>query len=180
MSDIRLNIDSHFNEDSLSKGVYLVIIHALRIPPHIGIIAGGAYHSLTIKGQEINQSIAVLIKNTRIRKIPSVFLKVKPHDTFSTDYLKEHFITNVQQFPIVNIGVATCISPVKSFFEEAFGVSMADVNYIYELIPRLIERGLIENISALFVDENTYCLPTYSAQEVNGRIEQVRTEYNIA
>lgn len=180
MISSELNIQKGFSDEALFKGVHIAIIHATRIPPHIGIIADNHYHSLTIKGQEINQSVTALIKNTRIRKIPSLFLKVKPHSTFSNEYLKEHFITNVQQFPIVNIGIATCLSPVKLFFEEVYNVPLNDVNFIYELIPRLIEQGLIESAGGLFIDEENYQLPVYSAEEVNGCIEQVRTEFKIA
>ena len=172
----KLNINKPFSEEDLQKGLYIAVIHATRIPPHIGIIADKHYNSLTIKGQTINTSVTALIKNSVIRKIPSLFIKIKPHPTFSELYLKEHFITNVQQFQRVDTGVATCLSPIKLFFEEVYDVSMNDVNYLYELLPKLHAEGLIEHTTALHLDEN-YQLPVYTSAEINAGIDQVRSEF---
>jgi len=172
----QLNINNQFNKEELLKGLHIAILHATRIPPHIGLIVDKHYHSLTIKGQDINTSVNALIKNSQIRKIPSLFIKIKPHSTFSELYLKEHFITNIQQFQRVDKNVATCLSPIKLFFDEVFDVSMKDINYLYELLPKLESEGLIEQTAALFVDEN-YQLPFYTNTEINAGIEQVRTEY---
>lgn len=174
----KIKIDKSFDEHDLSKGLFIAVIHATRIPPHIGMIADKSYHSLSIKGQDINTPIAALIKNSSIRKIPTLFIKLKSHPAFSSIYLREHFITNVQQFERVDIGVATCLSPIKLFFEEVYGVSMKKVNYLYELLPVLESEGLIESISSIHVDEKTYHLPVYTNKEINAGIELVRKEFN--
>ena len=168
----QLTINKQFNENDLLKGVYIAVIHATRTPPHIGLIINGKYNSLTIKGQDIDVSVAALIKNTTQRQIPSLFIKIRPHSTFSDTYLKEHFITNIQQFPKVAVAMATCLSPVKLFFEEVYNVSMDTINYLFELIPRLDSEGLVESVSALFVDEKKYQLPVYTSAEINEGIEQ--------
>lgn len=173
----KIKFNNLFDEKELSKGLYIAVIHATRVPPHIGMIADNSYHSLSIKGQDVNIPIVALIKNSAIRKIPSLFVKIKSHPTFSDVYLREHFITNVQQFERVDIGVATCLSPIKLFFEEVYNVSMKDVNYLYELLPLLESKGLLESVSALNVDEKNYQLPIYTNKEINAGIEEVRKEY---
>lgn len=169
-----ISISRTFTETHLLKGVYIAVIHATRIPPHIGLIISGKYHSLTVKGQDINTSVEALIKNTVQRKIPSLFIKIKTHPTFSESYLKEHFITNVQQFPKVDIGVATCLSPIKLFFNETYNVRVENINYLFELVPALSAENLIENTMALFVDEKRYQLPEYSEEEINRGIMEVK------
>lgn len=169
-----LSISKTFNEAHLLKGVYIAVIHATRIPPHIGLIICGKYHSLTVKGQDINTSVEALIKNTVQRKIPSLFIKIKAHPTFSEAYLKEHFITNIQQFPKVDVGAATCLSPVKLFFNETYNVRVENINYLFELIPALYAENLIEHTTALFVDEKNYQLPEYSVKEINRGIMEVK------
>jgi hypothetical protein len=171
-----VSIQEPFNEKELMKGVYITVIHATRIPPHIGLIVDGKYHSLSIKGQDINTSVNVLVKNSSIRKIPSLFIKVKPHNTYSESYLSEHFITNVQQFPRVDVGVATCLSPLKLFFEEVYDIPMQQVNYLYELLPLLQSAELLEHSIGLFIDP-TYQLPVYTEKEIHAGIKQVRTEF---
>lgn len=173
----QLSINKQFNENDLLKGIYIAVIHATRIPPHIGLIIDGKYHSLTIKGQDINIAVNTLIKNSNQRKISSLFIKIRPHRTFSETYLKDYFITNIQLFPRVDIGVATCLSPIKLFFEEVYNVPMTDINYLFELVPRLSSEGLIENSTALFIDETKYQLPVYTNTEINAGIEQVRTTF---
>jgi hypothetical protein len=175
-SPYKININKPFSENNLQKGLYIAVIHATRIPPHIGIIADKHYNSLTIKGQNINTSVSALIKNSVIRKIPSLFIKIKPHNTLSEQYLKEHFITNVQQFQRVDTGIATCLSPIKLFFEETYDVSMNNINYLYELLPKLHSEELIEDASSLFIDED-YQLPVYTSAEINAGIDQVRNEF---
>lgn len=173
----KIKIDKEFDEQELSKGIFIAVIHATRIPPHIGMIIDKSYHSLSVKGQDINIPIAALIKNSTIRKIPSLFIKVKSHPTFSDIYLREHFITNVQQFERVDVGIATCLSPIKLFFEEAYGVSMKDINYLYELLPLLESKDLIESFSALNLDKKNYQLPFYTNKEINAGIDEVRKEF---
>lgn len=167
---------SNSNEEKL-KGLFIAVVHATRIPPHIGIIANEKYHSLSVKGQNINTPVNSLIKTSVVRKIPTLFIRIKPHPTFSEVYLGEHFITNVQQFKRVDAGVATCLTPIRSFFEEVYYLSMKDVNYLYELLPALDSKGLIESITSLNIDEKNYQLPFYTNNEINAGIEQVRKEY---
>lgn len=172
----KLNFNNQFSEGDLLKGLYIVLIHATRTPPHIGIIADKKYHSLTIKGHELNIPVEVLIRSITQRKIPSLFLKIKKHPIFSFNYLNEHFVSNVRQFPIVDIGIATCLSPIKLFFDEVYNVPMNNVNYLYELLPLLESEGLIESASSLFIDEKSYQLPIYSYAEINEGIENAKID----
>jgi hypothetical protein len=171
---VTFNTFKKYSEAELSNGVYIVVMHATRIPPHIGLIIDKHYHSLTIKGRDINTPIRALIKNIEQRKIPSLFIKIKPHVTFSNAYMREHFILNVQQFPKVDKDVATCLSPIKLFFDEVYDVRMQEINFLFDLLPRLFEDDLIEFTSTLFVNEANYELPVYTQQELDAEIEHAR------
>ncbi len=166
-----------FNENELLNGIYIVVLHATRVPPHIGLIIHKEYHSLTIKGHDIHIPIKALIKNVSQRKIPSLFIKIKSHTTFSNAYMQEHFILNVQQFLRVDKNIATCLSPIKLFFEEVYGVPMTSVNFLFDLLPSLQARELVEHAVSLFIDEITYTLPIYSAKKLDEEIEKVRKEF---
>jgi hypothetical protein len=167
-----------FKEEELLNGVYMVVLHATRIPPHIGLIIDNHYHSLTIKGQDMNTPIRALIKNIEQRKIPSLFIKIKPHLTFSNAYLKDHFLLNIQQFPKVDKRIATCLSPIKLFFEEVYDIPMKEINFLFDLLPALNNEELIEHCSTLFIDTNTYQLPVYTQQQLDDEIENARKEAN--
>jgi len=47
---------SNATESDLKRGVFIALLHASRIPPHIGLLADAQYHSLHVKGQELNVS----------------------------------------------------------------------------------------------------------------------------
>jgi hypothetical protein len=152
------------------------VMHATRIPPHIGLIIDKHYHSLTIKGRDINTPIRALVKNIEQRKIPSLFLKIKPHGTFSNTYMREHFILNIQEFPRVDKDVATCLSPIKLFFDEVYDVRMKEIHFLFDLLPHLFADNLVEFTSTLFVQESDYQLPVYTQQELDTEIENSRKE----
>ena len=67
-SPYTLTISDSFNQNSLNADTWLVILHCSRTPPHIGVLINGNYNSLTIKGQELNNDIKVLIKTIQQKK----------------------------------------------------------------------------------------------------------------
>lgn len=174
----KIEFNLAFNERDLLSGIFIVVLHATRTPPHIGLIIDKEYHSLSIKGQDKNVPVKALLKNIEQRKIPSLFIQIKSHPTFSEMYLKEHFIANIQQFSMVDIGIATCLSPIKLFFEEAYNAFMKDVHFLYELIPVLLSEELIVNTTSCNLDEDKYELPFYTDVEINSGIEKAKKEIN--
>ncbi len=172
----QIKIDQQVDALLLNKASYIVILHAHRVPPHIGMIIGKEYHSLTIKGHELNVSTEALMRNITQRKIASLFVEIKQHPTFSQNYLKEHFISNILNYSKVQVGHATCLSPIKDFFEENYALEKEQVNYLFELLPVLQERGLIQSCSAAFIDQKEFQLPVYSLSELNSGIDKANEE----
>lgn len=54
---------------------------------------------------------------------------------------------------------------------------MKDVNYLYQLLPLLEAEGLIESVSSMHLDEQTYQLPFYTNKEIDAGINEVRKEF---
>ena len=102
-----LNITDSFNQDLLLKDTWLVILHASRTPPHVGILIDGNYNSLTIKGHELNIDIKVLLKTIQQKKIETLFIKLKKHPVFSLDYQKEICQYYIQQYKQVQVSRST-------------------------------------------------------------------------
>jgi hypothetical protein len=164
----------------LKNGIFLVILHATRIPPHIGMLFNGAYHSLNVKGRDIGVPLEALLKNISIRKLPALFLEIKT-DALVQVALSDAFISQVKCFQRVEVGVATCLSPIKLFFEESMQLNMSAIHYLWQLIPLLQEKEMCGNAYGLFLntvpEQNSFCLPHYTMNEINKGIEQVRNEY---
>ncbi|MFI5149546.1 MAG: hypothetical protein ACHQRM_07405 [Bacteroidia bacterium] len=164
-------------EADLKRGVFIALLHASRIPPHIGLLGDGLYHSLHVKGQELNVPLQVLYKGMMLRKIPALFIEIKPHPVFSETYLTEHFSTNVQAFERVDTGKATCLSPLKLFFEENWNLDLSPVEYLYELLPMLSERNMLGKVFSFHLDPGPFRLPYYTMKEIHEGIEQYKSEY---
>lgn len=167
-----LFIDHAFDEAKLQEGVYLVILHAIRVPPHIGLIAGGHYYSLSIKGQELDVPVAALVRNVMLRKIPALFIRIGS----GKDELREEAVAAVRRFPKVEAGKSTCLSPVKLFFEKNYRMPAGDVKYIFELLPKLDAQGLTGAISSLHIAEGAFQLPFYTMDEINVGIAKAEQE----
>ncbi len=168
------------NPELLRKDVFIVLLHATRIPPHIGMLTNGFYHSLSVKGQDLDVPIDILWKGVVQRKIPSLFIKIRSLRDSTPELLSGEFKKHVRCFNRVDRGVATCLSPLKLFFAEQFGLSMEKVNYLYELLPLLESKELIGQVFGYGLDvhtESSFTLPYYTMDEILKGIEAVRIEY---
>jgi hypothetical protein len=164
----------------LHKGTWLVVLHASRIPPHIGLMIDGNYNSLTIKERELNVSSEVLFKTISQKKIEALFLKLEKHPVFSADYLLQTFQEQLNLFTSVKPNEASCLSPLKLFFEEFYAIKnnkeqlffdFADVLYQNDYITRAIGMNLPDS------NNNTFTLPHYTNKELQERIEKERSAF---
>lgn len=158
----------------LHKGLWIIILHASRIPPHIGMVIEGNYHSLSIKGAEINVSSETLLKSIHQRKIPAIAYRLIKHPVFSTEYLNECFIHQLLQSPTITEGKTSCFSPVKDFLQEFFTLNPDKVEFVYHLIPWLKANNQIAEIISFNLpsSENEFQLPKYSKDELEEGIRQ--------
>lgn len=169
-----LRIDKPADPTLLKKGIYLVLLHATRVPPHIGILTDNAYHSLTIKGRELNINKNVLLKNITLRKIPAVFIRLKKHPVFSKDHLNETFTEQLKTFEKVDGRGITCLSPIRLFFEELYAIPSEGIQLLPDLLQKLEENEFIEqtfgaNLGKL--NGNIFYLPSYNREELDKQIE---------
>ena len=175
MSRHAIHITAVYNPDKIKKGVYLVLLNANYLPPHIGLLIDNTYHSLTIKGQELNINGNVLLKNISLRKICAVFIKLKKHPVFSTNFMNETFIEQIKLFDKVS-GGNTCMSPVRLFFEEFYAIPKENVKLIFDLLTALKENDFIDSSCGTNLEttkENIFYLQTYNEIDLK---KQIATE----
>jgi hypothetical protein len=165
--------------EELLKHTWIVVLHAKRIPPHIGLLINGVYNSLTIKGHELNVSTEALLKTISQRKLQTVMVKLIQHPVFSNDYQLQVFKELVLQFPMVKQHQATCLSPVKLFLEEFYALKNQAEELLFELMQRLVDNNYIQYASTLNMEvvENGFELPTYTAMQLQERIEYERLAF---
>ncbi|MDF2449522.1 MAG: hypothetical protein K0R26_2026 [Bacteroidota bacterium] len=175
-----LQITNNSKDADLKKGSWLVILNATRTPPHVGLMFDGNYNSLTIKGHELNVDCAVLLKMIHQKKIPAVFCKLKPHPVFSTDFQREICQHYIRLFKQVKANEASCLSPIKLYFQEFYALTEMKSELLYELIERLKFNNYIAETIAQHVtvsDNYEFSLPVYSNSELQDIIQFERAQY---
>ena len=172
-------ITKTFNASQLLKNVWIVLLHANRIPPHVGLILNGSYNSLTIKGQELDINLDVILKTISQKKIETTFIKLVPHPVFSYDYQLQIFKEYIKQFKHVKALEATCLSPIKLFLQEFYALKFNTDELLFNLIERLSLNNYLEVAQSLNfnLSLNNIELPTYTTQQLNELISKERLPY---
>lgn len=168
-----------FDESALSKGLFICLLHTKRVPPHIGIVVNGLFHSLTIKGAEPDINIKALLKTIALRKIETVFLKTTSHPVYSLDHLNAVFLEILKKYPVIKGNTLTCLSPVKEFFNEYYALNSGPEDIIYSFLDHMNKNSFILEAYSLnlTLGNNAIEIPIYSQEELTNKIKDIRTEY---
>jgi len=166
-------------DTTLLKGLFICILHVKRVPPHIGIIIDGSYHSLTIKGTEPNISTTALLRTIQQQKIESAFLKITPHPVFSNDHMNSIFLETLKKYPQIRANEVTCLSPLKDFFNEFYAINSPSSDMIYDFLKRMtLNNFILEAYSLnLSLENDKMSIPVYSQEELNDKINAIRKVY---
>ena len=177
----RIKINSQIINASLNKSLWIVVLHACRIPPHVGLLFNGNYFSLNLKGVEKNIDLSVLLRTIELQNIKSVFFKVKKHPVFSVDYLKEVFENDLSNYQKVTTD-NTCFKPVKLFFEEHYLFCSQPINFLFELFSPLITNEMIEKTIALNLKEQivegNFTFNNYNAKDINDKLASIKSTHH--
>lgn len=180
-SPYTLTVSDSYNQDLLYKDTWLVILHASRTPPHIGILIDGNYNSLTIKGHELDIDIKVLMKTIQQKKIETLFIKLKKHPVFSSDYQKEICQIYIKQFYQVKANESSCLNPIKLFLQEFYAITEKNQELLFELIERLKQNQYISLTLGLNIEhkilDREFSLPMYSNDQLQEIIKIERSNY---
>lgn len=168
-----------FDLQSCLVGSWLVLLHARRIPPHVGLVINGHYNSLTVKGHELDVPVEAIYKAVQLKKIESLFIKVIDHPVFSRDYQLAVLQEMIQSYPSVKHDVATCLSPLKEFFQEFYALPLQANELLFDFITRLnanhyLEKALPINIH---LAEEGIELPFYTIKLLHEKIKNERLPF---
>ncbi len=169
----------NFEAYKLQKNLWIVLLHANRIPPHVGLIINGNYNSLTIKGHELDIDLDVLLKTISQKKIETMFIKLVHHPVFSYDYQLQIFKEYIKKFNQVKAFEASCLSPIKLFFQEFYALQLNETELLFEFMQRLQTNNYLDNVQSLnfTLPLNYIELPFYTNEQLNDVITKERLPY---
>lgn len=169
-SPYTLALTTETDETQLLRGSWLMILHASRIPPHVGMMIGGCYSSLTIKGYELNVKAEVLLQTISRKKIEALAIQLVKQPVFSEGYQREVLDLYIRQFPKVEAHRASCLSPVKLFLQEFYAIPDQPKELLFEITERLKQNHYIHKTLGFNLkeglSEGDYSLPVYSHERL--------------
>jgi len=151
------------NSDSLKEGFYLWILHADKIPPHIGCSIDGSYFSLKVNGKDTELNFQKVLSLIETKSISSVLVKI------NIDIKLEkvlHIFSNYQKAePEKN----TCLSPIAELLD-----CCDEVQQLSELLKLLETRKELDFIFGLNLAKTYQSLPEYSKIDIENRLHHLR------
>lgn len=151
--------------ESLGDGMYVVVLHADKIPPHIGVIYQSEFYSLKVHTIDYKLPITYLNEVIHRRNIATLCYEV-----CVDEYIMNNRITEV--FSNYSNGLCrnqTCLAPLNELFdvEENCDVVMDLLNY-------LAKKELVRMLFGLHLPENYQGIPFYTLDQVYSRISQLK------
>lgn len=163
-------------EEQLYEGVYLLILNARTVPPHLSLTVAGKVYGISTKGPTFDKDVNIYLNHIRKHNVESVFVKLKLPAVYSDEQMLASVRQVVKAYPRVDIGAATCLSPIKDFMSSAYQTEVHDVHLIFDLLPKLQEQGIIEGYFQMNLEgamaAGELLMKRYSVFEVNEAIHK--------
>jgi hypothetical protein len=163
-------------ETLLMQDVYLVLLYANRIPPHLAITVNGKLFTLTTKGATVDGALAPLLKLIRRNNIESIFIKLNVPALFTLDQLQDEIKKYTLAYPRVDVGIATCLNPIRDFCGSVYDEDVRKANFIFELLPKLEQKRAVGECFYMnmenYLRDNTFALRTYTMNDIYEGIRQ--------
>lgn len=174
MSDFKILDLQPLVEEQLYEGVYLLILNARTVPPHLSLTVSGKVYGISTKGPTFDKDVNIYLNHIRKHNVESVFVKLKLPAVYSDEQMLNSVRQVVKAYPRVDIGAATCLSPIKDFMNEIYSTEVHDVHLIFDLLPKLKSQNVIEGYFQMNLDEamakGELLMQRYSVFEVNEAI----------
>ena len=164
------------NDLLLQQGTYIVLVHATSRPPHLALLIDGALFSLSTKGPKLAMPLEVQLRMIHSKQIPSLFLKLETTLFFHQNQLFKAANAHTVAFSRVEVGVATCLSPIKNFCAGIFELDISRVDSIFDLLPLLFQKKLVLSSHHFYLNSHItnscFQLAAYTMEDIYNSIVQ--------
>lgn len=155
-------IDRNFSNVNLQKTL-LWILHADKIPPHIGISVDGLFFSLKVRGKDEFMPTEKLVSLINYRKISSVLIELK------LNYEISDVVNQFKHFERAVDLSSSCLVPIKELI-----VPGKKIDRLKGLLEILKEKELINGVFGLNLAESYAGIPYYTTEQIELRLEKLK------
>lgn len=157
LSHVMNNIQS-FSLERVSQGIVIWVLHADKIPPHIGISVNGLFFSLKANGKDMAAPIDNVLDVINRREI--MLLCFSLSDVLSEKVVADSF--NLYDKTIPN--KITCLNPIKNVLRHDKPTK------IVELLSLLEKEGRIFNVFGLNISNDFSGIKDYDVADIHERL----------
>ncbi len=150
-------IDS-FSQEKASTGSVLWVLHADKVPPHIGLSVNGLFYSLKANGKDTAAPISSLLEVINRRGITTLCFNLK--DDLPLDVINGVFNDYEKTIP----NQITCLNPIKELLNQN-GASK-----LIELLASLEESRRINSVTGLNIPLEFSGIKDYDVSDIHARL----------
>jgi hypothetical protein len=152
----------------LNNGLFLCVLHADKIPPHIGISINGLYYSLKAKGKDVSLPVNEVLKIVERKKIATLFIGL------TSEVSKLEIEKVFSGFDKAIAYQSSCLSPLKQIFKMDEGVQK-----LSGFLLEIEERQLINKVYELCIPSGYTQIPDYDVKEIHDRLEKLNAKTKV-
>ena len=168
---------NQFKKEYLKEGVYLILLNALNVPPHLLLVVSGKVFSITTLGPSLDEEVEKYLRLIDKQKLPTLFVKLSLPEIFTSDDLLDKVRSITSSYPRVEVGLATCLNPIKDFCSDIYAVDKNQINLVFDLLDELQIQESIEGYYHLNLEREIQrgemSMEKYSVFEVNEAIHTI-------
>ncbi len=166
-------VNEKLPETGIDDKFFLFLFRATRVPPHIGLVFKNKVYDITLVGPNLGTDAAAFISTVKKKYTKTLFIELtKPN--FTEEEIESILLSEIKKFNNVS-QENSCLSPIKAAFKQLFDIRMDEVNYIFDLIPQLHQKNIVQHVFHLNLErnlqENTFYLQTYNQNDIQQSIK---------
>jgi hypothetical protein len=161
------------SEQDFSRGAYIILFEATKIPPHLLLAVDRKIYSITDSGKQTGSPLEKLLGFVRRKNIATLFVEIKksPNDEAGNieKIVKDHFLN----YDRVIEGKVSCLFPIRDVMAEIFGDEMQKAEFIFELLPLLEKENALGKIYSLNMEiaDGEFELLTYTRDQLAASLQ---------
>ena len=148
--------------DTASKGLFIWVWHADKVPPHVGISLDGLYYSLKVSGKDEGIPHGKVLEIIFRKSIPSLLIEVQ--SAVDKQLVKMTF----ENYQCAVPGSSTCLSPIKHILD------LPRVNRLAELLMHLEQTAQIVGVYGACLPNDFQSLKPYGTPEIEQRLSKLQ------
>ncbi len=156
------SIDRNFENLNYQKTL-IWILHADKIPPHIGISVNDYFFSLKVRGKDEFCPLSKLVALLKVKKISTVTIVL--NKSLLLDDLEKKF----KQFSRAYDLESSCLVPIKEIL-----LPNERIERLKDLLDNLQEKKLINQVFGLNLGETFKGIPHYTTEQIKWRLEKLK------